>query len=644
MAALAPRRVPNVVFGLCLFWGGVLSAFFWMQGFKFSFLLPWTGALFAGAWAARSHSLEYHQKILDRLRYRRDANLPVSDMAAFLNSNNGLTSSLGPAPIHVAPLPRAESYSFADLQLHAPGELTNQMTSLFGRFLSESARDRYPAHTVLFDALALVHLHPANVNTPAGIDRHGGRSVLMHSLLLFGLMSHRVDGYVYMLTHSKRKLDDDFKIDPSDPLIPLLALAHDIGKIRSMVLDASGKAVHLKPGHDAQSSRDLAQMPEFWDLGIPQEDRYILQMALALSGKAADAPIQRQTKAKEATVTSDRLYALMGLLAECDRLATWIEMGGSYHFNELPKPVASDIKTEEVVEPINLMSLLSSYFVMSMPVNARSPNRSVGFKRHDQQLSRGRHVVIIDELEFVPSFSAFIEKPELNVRDGKSSPLTKSVLSALDEHGFLFRFDEGPNTKPRPATSCLYKIEFRPEGASQDSDPTFVLSSAFIVDLTDWPNMAKLQSYPNCLSTPTFAGFRLGRQPAKNTRRSVEDAIATEVLTGATETVGMDVSALTSTKKPNKEKPGKVINKIKLALFNKKITVAASDDAAMAVVGCDDFFISLGIDIKHHEELPDSIKQLGITQINKSVKNPNVHVVRLARAVYGDIVAEDVSE
>jgi len=330
MASLQPRRIPNVVFGLCLFWGGVLSAFFWTSGFKFSFLVPWLGAIAVGIWAAKSRTIEYRKQLLEKLKYRHSENLPITDRAAFRNTDRGMISTIGPIPFTVSPLERADAYSFADLQLHAPGELNGQTESLFGRFLGPTARHRYPAHTALFDALSLIHLHPSNLKTPAGIDRHGSRNLLMHSLLVFGLMAHRASTHVYLTSFAKRKVDENFKLNEDDPLIPILALAHDLGKIRKMVLGSNGKATELLPGHEAQAARELAQMPEFWDSRITPEDRYVLQGVLAYSGKASDAPIQRQTKAKEAVVTSDRLYALMGLLGECDRLAGQIELGGSY--------------------------------------------------------------------------------------------------------------------------------------------------------------------------------------------------------------------------------------------------------------------------------------------------------------------------
>ena len=214
-------------------------------------------------------------------------------------------------------------------------------------------------------------------------------------------------------------------------------------------------------------------------------------------------------------------------------------------------------------------------------------------------------------------------KPELSAREGKSSALTTLVLELLDERGFLFPFDEGSGVALRPATSCLYKIAFR----NADAEPTLVLSSAFLVDVTEWPNMAKLQGYPNCLSVPSFAGFRLGRQPGA-VRRSAHDVIAAQLLgsveTGAgAEAVGVDVTRLVTSKRSKPANPARQIQKIGRALFAKTIGVAASDEAALAVVGAGTFFEGIGIKIEAYERLPEALQQLGILQIKKSVRNPD---------------------
>lgn len=640
MATFKPARVPAVVAGLSLFWGGVLSAFFWTSGFNFYFLAPWLGAMLVGAWVAQANSDELRSRILAALQYRSDKSLPITERAAFGCQMGALVSSLGPVPVQCPPLPRLENYALDDLLAHAPPELAvdDLLQNLLGRFVSPAARARHPAHAACFDALAMTLLAPSNLNAPAGIDRHKGRSLLMHALLVLGLMSHRAPSHVYVPGHGRRAIELHFKLDPLDPLIPLLALSHDLGKVRKTVFNAAHEPEQLLPGHVAQSAKELSKLPELWRNDLATEDRQTLLTILFFSDKASQLPVQKMSARGAATVTSDRLQALFNLLGECDRLASAIESGVRYSFGEAPAPAAEQSSLQEVVEPVNLFNALTKFMVMEMPVNARSPARSVGFKYSDEHFGAGRQLIIIDEIEFVQVFSSYLGKPELNTREGKSSPLTKMVLEALDENGFLYRFDEGEHCARRPATSCLYKIEFRGAADAADAPPCLVLSSAFLVDVTDWQSMAKLQSYPNCLSTPSFAGFRLGRQPAR-ARRSVDDAIASESLGGLQQVVGVDITTLGQSrgkvaKAAKPLAPEKIIHRINRAVREGAIKVAASDETAFAVVGQDAFFTSLGLQVQAFEVPPEAHSQVGILKIKRSLQQPGSHVVHLDRRVY----------
>ncbi len=637
MATLKPSRVPAVVIGLCLFWGGVLSAFFWTNGFNFYFLAPWLAAILVGAWVAEAKSTELKVNSLAALKYRKDKALPISERDAFGCQWGSLVSSLGPIPIQCSALPRLEQYCFDDLKAHCPPELASGQVfeNLLGPFLSQEARARNPALIACFDALAMTMLEPSNLNTPAGIDRHKDRSLLMHSLLVFGLMGHRAPHYMYVPGHGRRAIDIHFKLNPVDPLIPLLALSHDLGKIRKIVFNEEEQPEMLNPGHVPQSAKEVSRLPELWRCDIDREDRSTLMTILYFSDKASKLPVQRMSTKSPAVVTSDRLQALFNLLGECDRLASAIENGVHYSFAQAPSAVAETSSLEEIVEPVNLFHALTKFFVMEMPVNARSPVRSVGFKYKDDSFGGGRQLIIIDEIEFVKVFSAFLGKPELNVRDGKSSPLTKMVLEALDENSFLFRFDEGPRLNKRPATSCLYKIEFHGATDPIDTAPGLVLSSAFIVDVTDWQSMAKLQAYPNSRSIPRFAGFRLGRQPNKS-RRSVDDAIASESLGEKGQDVGVDITTLVGNSAKNHKQLSheKITYRIQIALLNKTISVAAEDSVAIAVVGHDAFFQSLGLQIEELETPQQEHAEVGILKIKRSLRHPDSHVVQLDRKIY----------
>lgn len=633
MTALASRRIPNAVFGLSLFWGGILSAFFWTAGFGFKYLLPWFCAILAGAWLAHDRSAAYKKQILSRLKYREDAGLPVSDRSSFLNSDRGVFSTLGPIPFPVKALPRAQGYSFADLQSRCPKELAENdaLARILGKFLGPTARSTKGQYIAVFDALSMTMLHPDHVGVPAGIDRHIGRSLLTHSLLVSALMVHRAPAYQYMPLGID-PIDPNFKLDENDPLIPILGMAHDLGKIRTLIYDADGNALGLRRGHDTQSARDMAQIAEFWNDQISIEDRRIIQLALAYSGRVADTPIQKLKGNSLPVVTSDRLHALIGLMAECDRLASNIEMGGSYDFGMAPEVIVPVIQ-EDAVEPTNILDTIARYLLTGMRVNASGSGRSVAFKYKDEEFTRGRDVLIIDEMEFVRSFAEFVNKSELNARDKKSSSITQQVLERLDEEGYLFRLKEEAESN-RAAASCLYKILL--------SDPTkepgtggVHLNSTFLVDVTSWPSMAKLRDIPNCNSKPSFVGFRLGQQGVAPKRRSASDDIR-DVSQGAEiRPVGQDLSGFLVERKPKKSSdPAKIIAKIGSAILSKKIQIAMTDDKFMAVLGFDEFFRGLGLTIQEYDTLPENFEPIGIRQINKSTKDPSTHVIRLDKAIY----------
>lgn len=636
MAAIGPRRIPNVVAGLTLFWAGVLSVLYPDDAFNFPFLVPWAAALFAGIYAAGVASDEWRENHLKRLKYRFDLKLPVEDPRAFENAERGVRSSLGPPPFAFHPLPRHPEYAYSVLRAHSPPELagTDILDRMLGKHLGKTARAKRPAHAALFDAIAQTLLAPEHVATPAGIDRHGGRSLVTHTLLVTALMMHRAPAYFY-IPHGFSPVDPDFKLDPLDPLIPLIGMAHDLGKIRCMTYSEDGVAVSLKRGHEAMALRELALMPEYWDATFNGEERWILQIALAYAGNVDQAPIQPGKREGEFVVTSDRLHALMGLLGECDRLASSIEMGASYSFAAQALPLeALPAESAKPVETVDLTTTLARYMLMKMLINARSGQRSVGFKRSDEAFCRGRHVVIVDEKEFADSFAAFMGRPELAQRDKKSAAITKAVLQMLGEKGYLFRLGDQPEDATRAATSCLYKVEFWDPSLKEEDAPGLTLSSAFVIDVTDWPELTKLHMIPDCQWTPRLAGYRMGRQYGKEERRSAADDVVSEAVTGEVRPVGMDLESPLKWKKPRRsksiEKVQAVRRQINWGIESGLLKPAAKTDTAYAFLGQERAFQEMGLEIKLYDELPDLHKCVGVLSIKKSVKNPDALVTVLS--------------
>ena len=620
MAGLAPRRIPNVVFGLTLFWSAIGSAFYWDAGFSFGFLWPWLLAIALGGFVGHISSATYRSDILERLRFRKDAAKSTSEPNAFRNSSRGVICTLGPIPF-IYPAPKQiEAYSFETLLEHRPKELTSeQFKQMFSpRLMLSDGHNR--AENVLLDGLVRVFLHADHLHTPAGIDLHKGRSLLTHSLLVSALMLHRAPGYTYMRNRSINSvspIDPNYKLDSLDPLIAIIGLSHDFGKLRTLAYDGQGKPVGFGKNHGSHNSRLMALVPEFWNPSLQLEDRRIIQCVLAHAGNVAMTPVQKNNNNPTPLVTSDRLHALQDLLGECDRIASAIEMGQKYDFTTLtastsqaaePAAVAVDMENND-----SLLAALAQFLCQSV---VNSPLRSSIFKYKDLDFSQGKDLLIIDEKAFVARFSAFIGRPNLAARSGKSSTLTKRLLELLDDRHYLFRMDE-PGRAQRSAATCLYKMQI-----TRDAGEEIELTSVFLIDVGQWQAVHSLIQRPNDCAFVAFGGTRFGGQGHGGT------------------SMGTPKPKLKSaSQKASKVKtPSQLIEQIGQAFVTNRIFSARSFDDYICVIGCDQFFIDLGIQVREYqaaegELFPSELAGIGILKIKKS-ESAAGHVLYLDKRLY----------
>lgn len=99
-------------------------------------------------------------------------------------------------------------------------------------------------------------------------------------------------------------------------MIPLLALAHDIGKLEAYVLEADGSVKTKEEGsaltpqddnrisHDSLGARILARFPEYWDL--PVRDRQTINLVIGHYHHPSQFPVDRNGLSLD-----DRMTALM---------------------------------------------------------------------------------------------------------------------------------------------------------------------------------------------------------------------------------------------------------------------------------------------------------------------------------------------
>ena len=139
---------------------------------------------------------------------------------------------------------------------------------------------------------------------PAGLDpkHHGARSLLSHSLLVAYHCCQRAETYQYdPRSRYYAPADPKFSFDEhrESPLIMLMGLTHDLGKLTTFVPDeaAPGHYRTIRHEHDRESAFLVSRMDETWDLSTAERDTLIAvighyhaetQMPLAAKGRALD--------------------------------------------------------------------------------------------------------------------------------------------------------------------------------------------------------------------------------------------------------------------------------------------------------------------------------------------------------------------
>jgi len=192
---------------------------------------------------------------------------------------------------------------------------------------------RHPDYAVafraVFDALAASPDHPATVAERG----HADLSLFKHSLGVVEAMMDVAPSWQY---YGRRKRNGEIVIplsDPNlpfhsfaadDPLLPLAALAHDIGKLMSYQRGEDGQFIEIRPTHGPEGAKILRGMPAVRQ--IPFADWTALLFAVELYHHPGQMP-------QSAWIT-DRMRSLTELLLHADIEASRRE-------GRIPGPAAS---------------------------------------------------------------------------------------------------------------------------------------------------------------------------------------------------------------------------------------------------------------------------------------------------------------
>jgi hypothetical protein len=163
--------------------------------------------------------------------------------------------------------------------------------------------------------------------SPVQTPRHGEYTLFEHSYITAWAMTEIAQTWSYEkaqlvwsqapLTYRRRdrvKFDPSFKFDPLDPMIPILGLAHDLGKFKTYEEILPGVWQSNGRKHARESSLTLSRLDEWWEL--PPEEKLMTNIVL----EAYHCP--RKLKRKIAPdAEDDRNFCLAMLLIEADKLA-----------------------------------------------------------------------------------------------------------------------------------------------------------------------------------------------------------------------------------------------------------------------------------------------------------------------------------
>jgi len=178
----------------------------------------------------------------------------------------------------------------------------------------------YPVHARLFAAIDGTLL--AYPNTPASPvpGGHGGATLLQHSRSVLKMTLRHAKDFVWVGHRNKKgtityhPTDATYAFDEADPLIPLVAYAHDIGKIWCYEVQPDGTVNEVRANHATVGAQLFRQLPELWSL--PLNERETVNYAIKYYHSISRMPLS----------IGDHARALAELLIESD-IATGLMEG-----------------------------------------------------------------------------------------------------------------------------------------------------------------------------------------------------------------------------------------------------------------------------------------------------------------------------
>ena len=415
-------------------------------------------------------------------------------------NQRGLFSSLGPPPLLKPPPAQAKNIPS---KLPYPPDINDRfLDQWFAKYETS-----HPSHVALMKALLRVYAHDLSLPATHIAGGHGGRTLMTHSLLVCGLMLRLAEtwGYSGLRGKSGRLVlalrDPGYVFTPNDPMVGIVALAHDIGKIECYIKDSKGQVVDSKFEHDQVGGRMLGRMDEVWNL--PDTDRQLLTSVVSFYHRPQELPL-----ANGGLACDDRTIAVMELLIRADATASRLENGQT----ETEASQCDEVVPEQ--EKDSMWGAFCELMMQSGRINGPSASFRLGQKNSSET---GTALVYLHETSLRKALAKQMGVDEGVQLGDRSYMLTRSLLKVLQEHGVLYQHH---NEASFSDSRALFNVEFHnKKGDKLATWPATIIIEPGVV-------LPTLSNLPDFTSFPTISRATFGAHSAKNKRQDLLSAFA----------------------------------------------------------------------------------------------------------------------
>ena len=396
----------------------------------------------------------------------------------------GLACSIGPVPLNAKEPGRSMDLPSFEGLPDVPAEFFPQWLARY--------QVTHPEHVALTKAMLQVYHHSKDLPATHVVGGHGGRTLLQHSLLVAYQMQNLATKWSYtgLRDRTGKKVllklrDGAYQFDATDPLVLLVGLAHDIGKIEAFIFE-NGKIVGSHHEHDLTGARMMARMPEMWD--IPDADRVAILLAIAHYHHPMELPLSPDRRAID-----DRTIAVMELLIKADFVASAIERKGvtpteKDYIEEMDAREKSDISDEDLW--IAFTEILNE----TGRINSSDLNYNVGTICQIEGQNAMRLVLHEPSIRGALMRRLGVMQSE-QLGDGRHQ-LTIRLLKLIDDHGLLVKTIKDLSYA---AESALWSLSFFGRKKTRGSNEAARLTgwpAAIVMLPSVTPFVAALPSYP----------------------------------------------------------------------------------------------------------------------------------------------------